>query len=164
MPAGPGSFSEEEAHFERVCVNCGNHYTIEEAPQHYFGGSYGYWKGCVTNCLACWLGCGPSNTTTEGNLLREIGPWLGPETHLVVMPLSRIMLSAPVRFQSRAIIYPPGVARVSELNLVLPKEISESLTAHQSAAFFCGQGNIRLKCNDRLPLHLRVGCVLAHQS
>jgi hypothetical protein len=136
MPAGPGSFSEEEAHLERVCVNCGNHYTLEEAPQHYFGGSYGYWKGCVTNCLASWLGCGPSNTTTEGNLLREIGPWLGPETHLVVMPLSRIMLSAPVRFQSRAIIYPPGVARVSELNLVLPKEISESLAAHQSAASF----------------------------
>ena len=134
MSAEPWSFTEEEAHLDRVCANCGNHYTIEQAPKHYLGGSYGYWKGCVTNCLACWLDCGPSNTDLQGNLLREIGTALAPETHLVVTPLSRIMLSTPVAFQSRAIIYPRGVARLGDLDLVLPKEISESLQVYQSSA------------------------------
>jgi hypothetical protein len=136
MSAEPWSFTEEEAHLDRVCANCGNHYTIEQAPKHYLGGSYGYWKGCVTNCLTCWLDCGPSNADLEGNLLREIGAALAPETHLVVMPLSRIMLSTPVAFQSRAIIYPRGVARLGDLDLVLPKEISESLQVYQSSAAF----------------------------
>src|SRR6202007_1455664 len=88
-------FSEDDLRLDRTCVNCGNKYSIALTPSHCFAPPYNFSRGCVTRCLACWLGCGPEHYDLEGDLLREIGSALGPETHLVLMPIARIIVQAP---------------------------------------------------------------------
>ncbi len=125
-------FSEEDARKKRICANCGDRYSIEEClamSGHYFDRPYNFAKGCVTRCLTCWLGCKPQDETLRGNLLREVGLWLGPETHLVVMPLSRVILDSPLGFPKHTYIYPAGVAKVQMLNVL--KE-HDSLARFQS--------------------------------
>jgi hypothetical protein len=131
-------FTEQEEQLERVCASCSSRYSIEEAASHFFESPYNYQQGCATSCLACWLGCGPSTVDINGNILRDLGSAIGPDTHLVVMPLSRIMLSTPIKFQSRAIIYPKGRAKLADLKLTLPPGISNSLPMYQSSTALMG--------------------------
>jgi hypothetical protein len=128
-------FTDEELNLERTCAVCGSRYALAHFSSHFFAAPYNYRKGCATTCLTCWLGCGPeSDDSVTGNLLREFGSDLGPDTHLVVMPVYRLMLSAPIRFQSHSILYPHRVAKLNELNLVLSDEVSDSLAVFQSRA------------------------------
>jgi hypothetical protein len=53
---------------------------------------------------------------------------------MVVMPLIRVQIEEPIRFLSHAIIYPPGVARMDELNIAEPSETS-------SLAEFCSSAS-----------------------
>ena len=127
-------FGEEDAQRERICANCGNRYSIGQylhGETHYFGRPYNFSDGCVTHCLVCWLGCGPERTELEGHLLREIGG-LGPETHLVVMPITRVIVDSPLSFPNHTNMYPPGVADIRMLNLLARDRIPPSLAAYQS--------------------------------
>jgi hypothetical protein len=128
-------FTDEELDLERVCAVCGSRYALAHVTSHFFAAPYNYRKGCATTCLTCWLGCGPdSDDSVAGNLLREFGSNLGPDTHLIVMPVDRLMLSRPIRFQSHSILYPARVANLNDLTLVLSDEVSNSLAVFQSRA------------------------------
>jgi hypothetical protein len=130
-------FTNKELDVERTCARCGAAYALAHASSHFFAAPYNYHNGCAATCLTCWLGCGPdSDDSVAGNLLREFGSNLGPDTHLVVMPVYRLMLSEPIEFQSRSILYPHRVARLNDLNLVLPDDVSNSLSVFQSKATF----------------------------
>lgn len=130
-------FTEEEVTLDRVCALCGSRYTLEQADTHFFTAPYNYRNGCAATCLRCWLDCGPDDDQTlDGNLLKEFSLSLGPESHLVVMPIYRLMVSEPIRFQSKVIIYPQRVAKLDQLNLVLSDRVSKSLAAFQSSATF----------------------------
>jgi len=130
-------FTDEELGLERICAVCGSRYALAHVTSHFFAAPYDYRNGCATTCLTCWLGCGPnSDDSVTGNLLREFGSSLGPDTHLVVMPVYRLMLSEPIRFQSNSILYPHRVAKLNDLNLVLSDEVSTSLAVFQSQATF----------------------------
>jgi hypothetical protein len=130
-------FTDEELNLERICAVCGSRYALADVTSHFFAAPYNYSNGCATTCLTCWLGCGPdSDDSVVGNLLREFGLKLGPDTHLVVMPVDRLMLSKPIRFQSHSILYPHRVANLNDLNLVLSDEVSNSLAVFQSQATF----------------------------
>jgi hypothetical protein len=130
-------FSEEQLTVARVCELCGATYTLEEAGEHFFRRPYNYRNGCATTCLTCWLDCGPPvDRSLTGNLLREFATKLGPDTHLVVMPINRLMLSEPIEFQSGSKIYPKGLAKITALKLEMSKEVSESLSFYQSSTTF----------------------------
>jgi len=130
-------FSEEELTVARVCELCGATYTLEEAGEHFFRRPYNYRNGCAATCLTCWLDCGPPvDRSLTGNLLREFATKLGPDTHLVVMPINRLMLSEPIEFQSGSKIYPKGLAKITALKLKMSKEVSESLSFYQSSTTF----------------------------
>ena len=130
-------FTDEEVNLERICAVCGSRFALAHVPSHFFAAPYKYRNGCATTCLTCWLGCGPdSDESLVGNLLREFGSNLGPDTHLVVMPVYRLMLSKPIGFQSQSILYPNRVAKLNDLNLVLSGEVSKSLAVFQSQATF----------------------------
>lgn len=104
-------FSEKELTLLRVCEFCGTNYTLEEAGEHFFSRPYNYRNSCAATCLACWLDCGPpADRGLTGNLLREFATKLGPDAHLIVMPVNRLMFSEPIEFQSGAKIYPKGIA------------------------------------------------------
>jgi hypothetical protein len=122
--------STEDLQRERTCANCGKSYAILHTSKQHFEPPYDYTRGCVTNCITCWLGCGPQQDGIEGNLLRELGLHLSSDTHMVVMPLTRVQIVEPIRFLSHAIIYPPGMARMKELNIAEPSDTS-------SLAEFC---------------------------
>lgn len=86
-------FSEDELTAKRVCELCGATYTLKEAGEHFFARPYNY-RGCAATCLTCWLDCSPAvDGTLTGNLLREFATELSPDTHLVVMPVDRLILS-----------------------------------------------------------------------
>lgn len=130
-------FTDEELALERICAICGSRYALEHATSRYFAAPYNYRNGCAATCVTCWLGCGPRvDRALTGNLLREFASTLGPDSHLVVMPIYRLMLSEPIRFQSHSILYPHHVAKLNELNLVLSDEVSKSLAAFQSKSTF----------------------------
>lgn len=130
-------FTDEELALQRICAICGSRYTLEDATPYFFAPPYKYRNGCAATCLACWLGCGPdSDQSLTGDLLREFALKLGPESHLVVMPVYRLMLSDPIRFPGHAILYPHRVAKLDDLNLVLSDDASNSLAAFQSQATF----------------------------
>lgn len=130
-------FSEEELTLLRVCEICGTNYTLEEAGEHFFSRPYNYRNGCAATCLACWLDCGPPvDRGLTGNLLREFATKLGPDAHLIVMPVNRLMFSEPIEFQSGAKIYPKGIAKLAPLKLEMNKEVSESLSFYQSSTTF----------------------------
>jgi hypothetical protein len=110
-------FSEEEEALPRVCEICGGTYILAEAGEHFFRRPFNYRTGCAATCLTCWLDCGPPvDRSLTGNLLREFATKLGPDTHLVVMPINRLMLSEPFEFQSGSKIYPKGFAKPSRLS------------------------------------------------
>src|SRR5690349_5423408 len=105
----------DKAHLSRTrsCASCSTQYSVAEFyahSPHYFPKPHGYASGCWTNCLACWLGCGPDVTEPEGNLLNDCGAWLTPGTHLAVMPIARVTLDTPIRFPGGFIMYPAGMA------------------------------------------------------
>jgi hypothetical protein len=130
-------FTDEELGLERTCAVCGSRYALADISSHFFPAPCNYREACATTCLTCWLGCGPdSDDSVTGNLLREFASNLGPDTHLVVMPVYRLMSSKPIRFQSHAILYPHRVAKLSDLNLALSDEVSNSLAFLQSKATF----------------------------
>lgn len=129
-------FSEDDIRRNRVCANCGSRYSIEQylqSSRHYFDRPYDFYEGCVTQCLVCWLGCGPEHTELEGHLLREIGPGLGAETYLVVMPIARVIVESPLSFPHHTHIYPPGMAEIEALNILTPDKF-QSLTGYKSEA------------------------------
>jgi hypothetical protein len=130
-------FSEEDLTLLRVCEFCGTNYTLEEAGEHFFSSPCNYRNGCAATCLACWLDCGPPvDRGLTGNLLREFATKLGPDAHLIVMPVNRLMFSEPIEFQSGAKIYPKGIARLAPLKLEMNKQVSESLSFYQSSTTF----------------------------
>jgi hypothetical protein len=131
-------FTGEEITLNRVCAICGSRYTLAQADTHFFTAPYNYRNGCAATCLKCWLGCGPDDKDEilPGNLLKDFALTLGPESHLVLMPIYRLMVSEPIRFQSKSIIYPHRIPKLDELNLVLSDKVSKSLTAFQSSATF----------------------------
>lgn len=130
-------FTDGELELERICAVCGSRYALAHASSHFFEPPYKYRNGCAATCITCWLGCGPDcGDSVTGNLLREFAGKLGPDTHLVVMPIYRVMFDEPIRFQSYSILYPKGTAKVDDLNLVLREEVSNSLAAFQSQAGF----------------------------
>lgn len=134
-------FTEEELTVERTCAVCGSRYALAYASDHYFREPYNYYNGCAATCLTCWLGCGPdSDDSLTGNVLRELAPNLGPDTHLIVMPIYRLMLSEPIRFQSKSIVYPHRMAKLQDLSLVLTDEVSNSLAVFQSRSTFIDTG------------------------
>jgi hypothetical protein len=131
------SFTDEELALERVCAVCGSPFVLEHVTSHFFAAPYNYRNGCAATCLTCWLGCSPGvDRPRSGDLIREFASTLGPDTHLVVMPVDRLMFSKPIRFQSNCILYPRKIAKLDDLNLVLSKEVSSSLAAFQSKACF----------------------------
>jgi hypothetical protein len=130
-------FTDQELTLERICAICGLPYALEQAASHYFAAPYNYRNGCATTCITCWLGCGPNvDQSLTGNLLRDFASSLGPDRHLVVMPVYRLMLAEPIRFQSHSILYPHGVAKLSDLKLILSDAVSKSLAAYQSEVTF----------------------------
>jgi hypothetical protein len=131
------TFTDEELDLERVCAICGSRYALKYFSDRYYGAPYKYRNACAATCLTCWLGCGSaSDESTTGNLLREFASTLGPDTHLVVMPVYRLMLSKPVPFQSKSILYPRGIAKLDDLDLVLSDDVSRSLAVFQSESTF----------------------------
>jgi hypothetical protein len=132
--------SKAELKSSRVCANCGTGYSVEEefssSPQ-YFPPPFNYAGGCLTNCLACWLGVGPEQGEGDeeftGELLRECGVWLKPGVHLCVMPIARAVLDLPLRMADDAIFYPPNTINFETLRVHPNSLASKSLAEHIAA-------------------------------
>jgi hypothetical protein len=149
-------FSEQDAQRDRACADCGNHYSIDQeldSSPHYFDPPYNYATGCVTRCLACWLGCGPDyeHTQLEGNLLREIGLGLDPQTHLVLMPIARMIVDSPLSFPNHTNIYPRGVADTTMLNVLTYDKLPPSLPAFQTKMSGVGEATFKKHATIAFP-------------
>lgn len=131
---------EEDARRLRTCADCGTTYSILQflrSNQLYFPPPHNYVNGCLTRCLACWLDVGPSidpEETESVDLLRDCGMWLGPNEHLVILPLARTMIHEPIRLPIRLNLYPPGWLELDSLNVVANSENTSSLAELSSAA------------------------------
>jgi hypothetical protein len=131
---------EDDARRSRTCADCGTTYFILEylrSNEHYFPPPYDYVKGCLTRCLACWLGVGQNidpGLTESANLLRECGMWLGPNEHLVILPLARATLDEPIRLPIPFTLYPECYIELDELNVVAYEGEASSLAEAQLAA------------------------------
>lgn len=129
------ALTNEELSVERTCALCEKHYRLEYFSGHFFDPPYNYYGGCAATCLTCWLGCGSDrDDSLTGDLLREFATKLGPSTHLVVLPIHRLIFAKPIQFQSRSIIYPRRMAQLDALNLALSDDVSNSLAVFQSRA------------------------------
>jgi hypothetical protein len=136
MMPSKSDFSKDDIERNRACVLCGRRYSINEylcTSRPYFDPPYNFWPGCLTQCLVCWLGCNPDSVEKiEGHLLRDVGPYLGAETHLVVMPMARVIVESHLTFPNHSHIYPPGIAELDMLNVLNYENAPKSLASFQS--------------------------------
>lgn len=130
----------EDVERPRKCVECAAPYSIANflsSSRTHFSRPENYASGCLTHCLACWLGCGPEATERsdyEGDILRDCASWLRPGVHLAVMPIARVTLDLPVKFaSSTTIFYPAGFADLAKLNVIPNDAHSGKLSERQSA-------------------------------
>jgi hypothetical protein len=134
--------AEDDARRSRKCADCGTSYSILQylpGSEHYFSRPYDYANGCLTRCLGCWLGVGP-NTDDDGDpaessdLLRECGVWLGLNEHLIVLPLARVTVDAPIRLPVRMNLYPASCIELDVLNVMPNNQETASLAEYSSTA------------------------------
>src|SRR5665213_2993850 len=136
-------FEEADIQRSRKCVDCGTSYSIADYlpdSSGHFGRPDRYSDGCTRYCLACWLGVGPEPEETDeiiprlnGDVLRELGPWLAPGIHLVIMPVARIMVEYAMEFPRHFVFYPQGDVDLALLNII-PNDKGKSLAHRQSAS------------------------------
>jgi hypothetical protein len=123
--------TDAELRLPRTCAICRQSYVLAEkltSQSFYLGPPHNYLDACTTHCLACWLGVGPIDRVErsepedmddhDGELLRDLGPWLRPGVQLAVMPIARISLESPARFEEIMIFYPRSVARLEDLHVL----------------------------------------------
>ncbi len=132
--------AEDDARRHRACADCGSAYTILESflrNERYFLSPYNYVNGCLTRCLACWLGVGTDSDpepTESADLLRECGMWLGPNEHLVLLPLARTTVYEPIRLSIRLNLYPACYVELDALNVIANSGNTASLSELSSSA------------------------------
>lgn len=131
--------TRDDALRSRACADCSKIYTILEnarSCEQYFTAPWNYISGCLTRCLSCWLDVSESTVsepTDFVDLLHDCGMWLGPQEHLVLLPLARAVLDEPIRLPIRLNLYPASCIELQALNIVANSDKSSSLAEVSSA-------------------------------